>query len=364
MATINDTGWGAYGGFEGPYYRGKFLFRLSPDPTEAEKIMAVITATEGGRYDAVNAYDRMILSVGLIQYGEAGQFSVSDMLSAVRAKDPGLLAPLAGIMADLGATFRPNAKGRYRFFVHGGEVDTVAKQQQLFLQCDGKVGSWGGKDDPRRIVAKRWAAAVASVFEQPAAQEAQAGFIAPRLQGFAMPNAKTALWGPGTPTDNSGWAGALRAGYLSFAANLPAVAGEQLRIALEAMGNVEPWSEEWANRILHQLALGPNIGIYPDRYRKIRPVLEALYGITLPDLVPYPPSSAIPGIPSFTSLADVQTELLAQGYDLGPSGADGKMGPKTLAAIKDFQGKMGLTADGQVGPATRAKLQSFWAADH
>jgi hypothetical protein len=361
---VSETRWGQYKSWEGPWTPGTCAVLAPANPTEDEKVLLVVTATEGGKWDAVNAYDRMILSVGAVQWGECGQFSVSDLLGKVAERDPSLLDPLAAAM-EPGMEFKRNGRGRWRFYLPGNdEVDTVAKQQTLFLRCDGLRGSWGPPEDPRRLYARTWVAAIASVFEQPAAQEAQASFTVPRLRGFAMPNARAALWGPGTPADNSGWAGALRAGYLSFAANLPAVAGEQLRLALDAMGDIEPWSEEWAIRILHQLTLGPNIGIYTDRYRKIRPVLEALYEITLPDLPSVVPPSALPGIPSFLSLADVQTELLAQGYDLGPGGADGKMGPKTLAALKDFQGKVGLTADGQIGPATRAKLQSFWAAAH
>ncbi|WP_019905724.1 TIGR02594 family protein [Methylobacterium sp. 77] len=52
------------------------------------------------------------------------------------------------------------------------------------------------------------------------------------------------------------------------------------------------------------------------------------------------------------TVADIQRALLARGYDLGPSGADGDAGPKTIAAVTAFQRAAGLIADGIAGPLT------------
>ena len=49
---------------------------------------------------------------------------------------------------------------------------------------------------------------------------------------------------------------------------------------------------------------------------------------------------------------ELQEQLIKLGYDLGMSGADGDFGPKTTAAVKDFQKKNNLTPDGIVGPLT------------
>ncbi|HLZ67391.1 MAG TPA: peptidoglycan-binding domain-containing protein, partial [Aliidongia sp.] len=48
------------------------------------------------------------------------------------------------------------------------------------------------------------------------------------------------------------------------------------------------------------------------------------------------------------AVALAQQRLAAKGYDPGP--ADGKLGRRTVTAIKDFQGDRGLPRDGKVSP--------------
>lgn len=48
----------------------------------------------------------------------------------------------------------------------------------------------------------------------------------------------------------------------------------------------------------------------------------------------------------------LQTKLIQNGYDVGSTGADGKYGARTEAAVKAFQADHGLTADGICGPKT------------
>ena len=52
----------------------------------------------------------------------------------------------------------------------------------------------------------------------------------------------------------------------------------------------------------------------------------------------------------------LQTKLIKLGYDVGATGADGKFGDKTAAAVRMFQRDHGLTQDGVVGRATWAAL--------
>lgn len=362
MTAVSNIGWSSYLSFEGPFFCGTQKFMLPDNPTDNQKLLAVITATEGGHYDAINAYDRMIISVGLIQWGEAGQYAVSDMLGQVTKVSPNLLAPLQPALDQSNTVFQPNGRGRWRFFFKDarGEVATTAEQQQLFLHhSNGSKGSW---DAESIAYAKTWAACIANVFQQPAAIQAQIDFTVPRLRWFAMSAAQAILWGPGDPTDNTGWCGALRAGFISFAANLPAVASAHLITAIKNLSGTPKWSEDWCIAILKELTFGPNIAIYPTRYNAIRPVIEKLYGVTLPDFASdlhkwsadnnIDPTAS----PNFMSITQVQTELIAEGYDLGPSGADGIEGTKTRDALMRFQGLHGLQPDGVVGPGTASAL--------
>ena len=57
---------------------------------------------------------------------------------------------------------------------------------------------------------------------------------------------------------------------------------------------------------------------------------------------------------------EIQTALANAGFYTGT--IDGKAGPKTQQAIKDFQGAHGLTADGRVGSKTWLALKPFLSA--
>lgn len=362
MTTPDEIGWGSYNQYEGPFFRGRIPFDLADADEPAAgpggrpvdpRALAVITATEGGRYDAINMYDRCIVSVGLIQWCEAGQYGVSNLLGAIAQRGRTLLAPLSPVLDAAGADFGPNKQGKWRFFHDDarGEVDTADKQRQLFL--DGSSGLKGGFSDAQKEHAKRWAAALADVLAQPGARSAQVAFTLPKLAAFATPEAKRLLFEDDLPDE--GWVGALRAAFLSFAINLPAVASAQLKLAA-AEATAPKWSPDYCAAVIHRLTLGPKIAIYPHRYKAIRPVLERLYGVSLPDL---PAASGHGGDGDggeFESVEAVQRELVAQGYDLGPAGADGKLGQKTRVALMDFQRKHRLQPDGVLGPKTRAVL--------
>jgi peptidoglycan hydrolase-like protein with peptidoglycan-binding domain len=52
----------------------------------------------------------------------------------------------------------------------------------------------------------------------------------------------------------------------------------------------------------------------------------------------------------------LQSELIYRGYDVGPTGIDGKFGGYTEAAVKHFQQDYRLLVDGIVGPQTWGAL--------
>jgi uncharacterized protein (TIGR02594 family) len=58
------------------------------------------------------------------------------------------------------------------------------------------------------------------------------------------------------------------------------------------------------------------------------------------------------------TVQSLQRRLIALGYDLGPSGADGDLGRKTTAAIAKFQAdrKLDIQYPGTIGPKTLAAL--------
>ena len=56
------------------------------------------------------------------------------------------------------------------------------------------------------------------------------------------------------------------------------------------------------------------------------------------------------------AVKQAQEQLSAMGHDAGP--ADGVMGPKTQAALKEFQESKGLQASGQLDSQTLAALQT------
>jgi len=58
------------------------------------------------------------------------------------------------------------------------------------------------------------------------------------------------------------------------------------------------------------------------------------------------------------SVKEYQQLLIARGYDLGPTGADGVKGPKTVAALMAFQVAEGIDRDGLAGPITVGRLRS------
>ena len=67
-------------------------------------------------------------------------------------------------------------------------------------------------------------------------------------------------------------------------------------------------------------------------------------------------TTAAPATNETARIQQVQLALKAAGFD--PGSSDGKMGPRTKAAVRDFQQANGLNPDGKVGPRTWAKLES------
>ena len=350
MIKESDIRWSNYSVYEGPFYIGASKFKLPAEPSFEDKILAVITATEGGSWNAINMYDRCICTVGLIQWCEGGQFSVSDMLGVVHDRDANLLSPLAPVMNEHDVLFSKTARGKWRFhFMRDkvNEIDTAEEQKKLFLlNSNGTKGSW---DKDSIAHAKRWAAAMASVFEQPEAIHAQRDFTVPRLMSFALPQARALI----NMKPSSVVGQAFTCAYLSFAANNPKRAADSLAAA-QSSWKGEILNLPWLVHVLEKLTFHSGVTIYPHRYNAIRPVLERLFAIDLPDH-----SAALQGLLTPAQIQDILAHKL--GYELGNSGpnhdgVDGAWGGKSRAALADFQRRNGLIVDGEPDPETNATL--------
>jgi hypothetical protein len=358
MVAVSEIGWGSYRQYSGPFYRGKFGYTLPSSPRPEDLQMAVITATEGGHFDAWNGYDVCGWTSGLIQWCERGQYSVSDMLGEVAKFDRELLFSLNEQLGHELLSFKPNAKGRYRFFFSDGrgEVDSQAEQQALFYAGgDGTQGSWNAVTSLR---ARAWAAAISTVWENKEAQRIQVEYTAKRLGGFLLPFAKSVF----TAMPSTDTARGIYAAYLSFAANNPTWAVKALQTAVTGNLHITPWTSDWAIVILRELTFGPGVAIYPHRYDSIRPVLERLYGMNLPDFSDELKAwTARTGIPAGITTARLQRALISLGYDLGPAKADGKYGKKTTEAVLTLEQLSGMVPrenqDGQVDQYTWPALQ-------
>jgi peptidoglycan hydrolase-like protein with peptidoglycan-binding domain len=68
------------------------------------------------------------------------------------------------------------------------------------------------------------------------------------------------------------------------------------------------------------------------------------------------PALAVPTSP-LDRPKEIQTALKKAGYYAGA--IDGKIGPKTMKAIEEFQKAKGLKVDGKVGPRTWAELEKY-----
>ncbi|MBU4149027.1 MAG: peptidoglycan-binding protein [Candidatus Omnitrophica bacterium] len=71
----------------------------------------------------------------------------------------------------------------------------------------------------------------------------------------------------------------------------------------------------------------------------------------------FPEKDASTALESKWTIKDIQAALKNSGFD--PGSIDGKLGPRTQQAIKEFQRTKGLKIDGKVGPQTWGELREY-----
>lgn len=280
MITSKDVQWGKYKQYEGPYCHGKIKFVLSDNPSIEEKIIAAITATEGGTYDSVNAYDSCIMSLGLIQWCD--KFHLMTRMLSYVANHGGselITRPLANILTRCNAKFDKNIVGEWTFYQNGLECKTIDQLRNLYYAgATGLLGSWSAE---QRDVAIQWVIGLANIWNDPIAQKLQVEYTASKIDIFTMQDAKKLLMT--TYPEWVGWIAVTKFVFLSYAANNPTEANRLIKKAFaEQLKDVTAGTKDWAIALIKCLALESNIAIWPGRYDRLRPVVEKLTGLQLP----------------------------------------------------------------------------------
>jgi len=347
--------WGSYASYEGPYHLGTVRFDLPEEPTENDKILAAITATEGGHWDTINRYDACIDTQGLIQgCNRAPQHWVDNLYGVLCEQLPEAVTPMLDFFADRDYKFRKNENGRYRFFHPVDlEIDTPKKQRKLyFLNSRGLRGKW---DEESKEYAKDALDRALRVWQHPEAVRIQRDFTVPKLIPYYVIEPGLTIL-ESTPKDNK-WAEAYRAMYISFAVNNPLRASKALEKGLRSTaGTITPWTRDWFIYMANMHTFDPGFAIYPGRYARLRPVLEECYGIDIPDFADETTNFLKENrMERFADVVEVQRALLALGHDLGPAGADGVFGKKSRKALSELEmqyGRDAEEADGLLDPET------------
>ena len=240
------------------------------------------------------------------------------------------------------AYFQRTAKGVSRFFLPAPfyEVSSVTEQQILFFGAAGvgKVGTW---TDECKAHARAWAEGLVDLWDSPEMQQACREFCSLRLRSWYDHK-----FFEGKPQDR--WWGAAHAAYVMFCTNYPRTAKSVLEAAPE-VGSV-PMSEWVVNLLKEMVEHGPNT--WPFRYEQARPVLEALYGVDLPDHV-----KDLKDGGAAIDTRELQARLIELHYDLGPAGADGIYGNCTTQAVLTFQQLNQLRVTGHADSATVLALR-------
>jgi hypothetical protein len=338
-------------------------YRLPAQPDFGDLLVQIVTTTEGGTYDAINMYDTCIISIGLIQLCEK-LFLVSNMLGECAKTD---LSAVQNALKELpipASLQKDGGKWFIGFTDSRGPANLPDKMRTLYF--GGATGEKGKWEDKQKQYAKEVAAAFASMWNSPELQTGQLRYVKARIMSFIMPRSKQILF---SNDIQDGYEGALKAAFVSFSLNLPAVADKWLFQTTQNPAWAGSSSKDRFFLAMKNITFGPQIAIWPGRYDKIHPVLEKLFQVSIPSL-----KELADGInhsvsdEDLTTIEGIQKALAELGYDLGPKGPDGVMGKKTTSAIAQFQTNCNtvtrdqqlprayFVVDGIVGKNTRAAL--------
>lgn len=351
--TASQIKWGSYSVYEGPFFPGVIQYHLPETPDFEDKLIRVVTATEGGTFDSINMYDSCILSVGVSQLCEK-LFKVSDMLGQCAQSESAFIKTLLSQL-PYPADFKRNQRNQWRLLFLDGRGDVDSPEKMRLMYFGGASGQKGSFTDEQKVHAKEVAAVFASLWDSPGMRQAQIDHLKPRMTSYVMARSKGILF---ANPDTDGMVGALKAAFVSYAANIPAAADKKLFDATQDPAWASASDADKFTMAMKSLVFGSKVSIWPGRYKKIQPVLEKLFEVELPTLEELAGANDSPSQTNdpLNTSAGVQRFLIDHGYDLGPAGADGVVGSKTREAIISYQCSKGLYPDGVVGPATKAAM--------
>jgi hypothetical protein len=280
MISVSQIGWSRYHDREGPFFGGNIkvgvVDRTAPF---ADRVLSLTAAAEGGGWNSINMYDSGLVSVGAIQFIDAGSFQVTDMLGAV-ADSLGVdyvLSVLKPALDICNATFS-KIENKWRFSINGQIVNSLALQKQLYFG-DLEGNKFGSFNEIKRLRAKTWAACFANIWFDPRTITVQTNFTLPRLiNGFVWNELKKDLFVGDQPED--GWVGATRALLLAFAVNAPAVVVK--RYAACRSNGKSFGTPEWCLSVLRGVIIGSGIDVWPARWVAKQPLIKKLFGVSLP----------------------------------------------------------------------------------
>lgn len=281
MISVSKIGWSSYSKFEGPFFGGTIKVpKVGSDATFAQKVLSLTAAAEGGSWNAVNMYDSGLVSLGAIQFIDAGSFNVCNMLGYIAEKCgvEQVVSKLKPALDLRGATFEKTQSGNWRFHVDGKPISTLDGQKKLYFG-DSNGNLKGTFDANKKNIAKTWAACVASVMEINGAVQAQLDFTMPRLiNGFVWGKLKEDLYDDNVPDD--GYVGMLRGMLLSFAVNAPALVVKRYNDARTNSHAI--YTDAWCLHVLRAIVVGSNIKVWPARWSTKRDLVKSMWGIQLP----------------------------------------------------------------------------------
>lgn len=277
---MSDVKWVKFKDREGPVVHGSIEYSCPEMPSEDERILSIVAKAEGGRFDAVNMYDRGIVSIGLLQWAEhVGK--VSRFFGY--AMERGAASPLTKIFQPMFdrtgvglQTFQEGKHSRWRFSFQGSPVMTPESLQATFLGCDGVSSSW---NDERRSMAIEWA----RTFHQAliVTRDYMQVYACQDMHGFVTPLVKSALFRTFTSETNA--LRASRALYIAMAVNSPGGA-QKAFVAVSNDKNVQLASVDWCQNFFNTLKQ-PNGEVpkqFANRYVRVKSLVESMYNVTLP----------------------------------------------------------------------------------